>query len=92
MNYKLWNTCNDLDTVASNQEATLDTLSFIMENMDKAAVEASRGGQEAAAAFLNQYTNYSRMAFVILDVMQDQGKKAQNLIDQAFTLVKEAAE
>ena len=49
MNYKLWNTCNDLDTVASNQEATLDAFGYIMEGMGKAASEASRGGQEAAA-------------------------------------------
>lgn len=92
MNYKLWNTCNDLDTVASNQEATLDAFGYIMEGMDKAAAEASRSGQEAAAAFLSQYTNYSRMLFMLLDVMKDQGKEAQSLIDRAFAHVKVAAE
>ena len=86
MNYKLWNTCNDLDTVASNQEATLDAFGYIMEGMGKAASEASRGGQEAAAAFLSQYTNYSRMLFMLLGVMQDQGKETKALIAKAFEI------
>lgn len=87
MNYKLWATCNDLNTVAMNQTATLDAFSYIMDGMDKAAAEASRGGQEAAAAYLSQYTNFSRMLFMLLDVMQDQGKEAQRLIDQTFDLI-----
>ena len=91
MNYKLWNICNDLDIAASNQEATLDAFGYIMEGMDKSAIEASRSGQEAAETFLSQYTNYSRMLFMLLDVMKDQGKEAQSLIDRAFLLAKEAA-
>lgn len=87
MNYKLWATCNDLDTVAMNQTATLDAFSYIMEGMDKAASEASRGGQEAAAAYLSQYTNFSRMLFMLLGVMEDQGKEAQRLIEQALDLI-----
>ena len=92
MNYKLWNTCNDLDTIASNHAATLDAFGYIMEGMDKSAIEASRSGQEAAATFLSQYTNYSRMLFMLMDVMQDQEKQYQRLIEQAFNLVKEAVE
>jgi len=92
MNYKLWNICNDLDISASNQEATLDAFGYIMDGMDKAAADATRGGQEAAAAFVSQYENYSRMLFVLLGVMEDQRKEAKGLIDKAFAVVKGAEE
>ena len=87
MNYKLWATCNDLNTVAMYQTATLDAFAYIMDGMDKAAAEASRGGKEAATAYLSQYTNFSRMLFMLLGVMQDQGQAAQRLIDQTFDLI-----
>ena len=87
MDYKLWATCNDLNSVAMNQSATLDAFSYILDGMDKAAAEASRGGQEAATAYLSQYTNFSRMLFMLLGVMEDQGKEAQRLIEQTFDLM-----
>ena len=89
MNYKLWSTCNDLETVAMNQKATQDAFAYILDGLDQAACEASRGGQEAPTAFLSQYVNFSRMLFMLMDVMQDQGKAARNLIEQAFELAKE---
>lgn len=89
MNLKLWSTCNDLDTVAMNQKATQDAFAYILDGLDRAACEASRNGQEASTAFLSQYENFSRMLFMLLDVMQYQGKEAQGLIDRAYEIVKE---
>ena len=89
MNYKLWSTCNDLETVAMNQKATQDAFAYILDGLDQSACVASRVGQEAPTEFLSQYVNFSRMLFLLLDVMQDQSKAAQNLIKQAFELAKE---
>ena len=89
MNLKLWSTCNDLDTVAMNQKATQDAFAYILDGLDRAACEADSNGQQASTAFLSQYKNFSRMLFMLLDVMQDQGKEAQGLIDRAFEIVKE---
>ena len=92
MNLKLWSTCNDLDTVAMNQKATQDAFAYILDGLDRAACEASRGGQEASTAFLSQYKNFSRMLFMLMGVMQEQGKALQALIMEAFTLVEEEKE
>ena len=92
MNLKLWSACNDLDAVATNQEATLDAFSYILDGLDRAACEASRGGQDAAMAFLSHYENYSRMLFMLLGVMQDQGKSIQALITKTFALADEEKE
>lgn len=66
MNLKLWSTCNNLDTVAMNQKATQDAFGYILDGLDRAACEASRGGQEASTAFLSQYKNFLRMLFMLL--------------------------
>lgn len=92
MNMKLWSICNDLDTVAMNQKAAQDAFAYILDVLDRSACEAIRDGQEASTAFLRKYQNFSRMLFMLLDVMQDQSKEAQNLIDRAFDLAKEGKE
>ncbi len=89
MNMKLWSICNDLDTVATNQEAAQDAFAYILDGLDRSACEATRGGQEASTAFLRKYQNFSRMLFLILGVMQDQSKEAQRLINIVFDVVKE---
>ena len=55
MNMKLWSICNDLDTVATNQEAAQDAFAYILDGLDRSACEATRGGQEASTAFLRKY-------------------------------------
>ncbi|MGN0983066.1 MAG: hypothetical protein ACI4O0_09270 [Candidatus Limivicinus sp.] len=89
MNMKLWSICNDLDTVATNQEAAQDAFAYILDGLDRSACEAIRGGQEASTAFIRKYQNFSRMLFLILGVMQDQSKEAQRLINIVFDVVKE---
>ena len=89
MNMKLWSICNDLDTVATNQEAAQDAFAYILDELDRSACEATRGGHEASTAFLRKYQNFSRMLFLILGVMQDQSKEAQRLINIVFDVVKE---
>ena len=93
MNLKLWSICNDISTVATNQEATQDAFGYILDGLDRAAREAaSRDDKAASTAFLSQYENFSRMLFMLMGVMQDQAKGIQDLAERACEVAREEKE
>ena len=92
MNAKLWSICNDLETVAINHDTARETLGYILEGLDGAACEARKGGGEASAAFLNRYTYFAGMVYLILDMMLNQGEEAKALINRAFEIAKEGTD
>lgn len=87
MNYELWNICNEMDTTAENAAATRDAFAFILDGLEHKACEV-KDDPNAAFAFLSQYQNYSRMLYLLLTVMEDQGDKAKHLIKRAFGVLE----
>lgn len=86
MTNEMFSIMNELDTAADNMAVSLDTISYVLEGLDKAATEVKKGDGDSALRLVSKYGNYSRMLFLLLDQTQRMNKQACELISRAFEI------